>query len=400
MALGLKMTRVRPLKQLAETLLSLDEFVGSAPDLTDVDRAEGHLFAAGLLKWGFDRALVGSDTLRPRFIRFTDPNSKWGLGNPDNMYHVAEIDPAHTYLVRGLRGSCVDLIVEVRTGIGRREDDVHSETLAYIDAQRLKVDPDGSFQIFLGGPPQGDNHLPLPPRATTIFSRQTHGDWLTESSAVLQIEKLGEAPPPVARPSLTEADRSLGRAADLVAALAAFNDKTATQWAASVPVNAFPAPTSKVGEGFFPGQFSSIGQFRLDAPDDALVVSMDQVEADYLGFSIGHLKWYMPLDYHNRQSSLNTAQARRSSDDVYRYVISASDPGVPNWIDTGGLLSGFMFFRCQRLRGEGLPQPRTKLVPVAEASNEFPHDEPRISEEARREALRRRQLAVYRRFGN
>jgi hypothetical protein len=391
-------TQPTPLTMLRETLRVLEDFVASAPDQSEVDRAEGYLFVAGLLKWGMDRAVVGADTQRPRFIRFTDTHSKWGLGNPDNLYLLAEIDPAEQYVIHGQRGTCVDLIIEARTGIGRREDDVHSETLAYIEARNLLVGRDGRFEVRLGGPPQEGNHLPLSERATTIFARQTHGDWMTETPAILHIEKLGPAPPPVPRPSLVEAEAMLGRAASVVLALARFNDKTAAQWAASMTVNAFPEPTTKVGDGFFPGQFSAIGQFHLRDPREALVVTMDPVDADYLGFSIGHLKWYLPLDYHNRQCSMNTAQARPSSDGRFRYVISATDPGIPNWIDTGGVLKGFMFFRGQRLRGAGLPQPRTRLVPIAGVREEFPAEEPGVTPAERREAVRQRQLSVFRRY--
>src|SRR5262249_39770140 len=41
-------------------------------------------------------------------------------------------------------------------------------------------------------------------------------------------------------------------------------------------------------------------------------------------------------DWYNNQASLNEAQAKADSDGVLRVVVSAKDPGVPNWLDTSG----------------------------------------------------------------
>ena len=43
----------------------------------------------------------------------------------------------------------------------------------------------------------------------------------------------------------------------------------------------------------------------------------------------------------NRQSSLNGHQAVLDPDGVFRAVISARDPGVPNWLDTGGVITSY-----------------------------------------------------------
>jgi hypothetical protein len=385
-------------KKLREALEALEADIASEPDITDLDRADGLLLVAGLYKWGIDRAIVGADTQRPRFVRFMDTFSKWGLANPDNLYLVAEVDSAAEYRIVGKRGSCIDMIIEVRTGIGRREDDVHSETLSFIEVSKMRIEADGSFEVRLGGAPGPGNFLVLPPQATTIFCRQTFGDWTSETPATLLIERLGEAPPPAPWPSLEDVARQLDRAGDIVLALGRFNHKTAVQWRASLLVNTFPAPSAKVGDGFFPGQHSAIGQFRLSDPEQALVVSLDAVEARYLGFSLGHLRWHRSFDYHNRQCSLNTQQARLSSDGRYHYIISAKDPGVPNWLDTGGNLEGVMFFRCQGLVGDSLGHPEATLVPLAEVRRALPDDEPRVTEPDRRESLRRRQLGAHQRF--
>jgi hypothetical protein len=41
-------------------------------------------------------------------------------------------------------------------------------------------------------------------------------------------------------------------------------------------------------------------------------------------------------DWYNNHSSLNDSQAKPDRDGVLRVVVSATDPGVPNWLDTAG----------------------------------------------------------------
>jgi hypothetical protein len=47
--------------------------------------------------------------------------------------------------------------------------------------------------------------------------------------------------------------------------------------------------------------------------------------------------------------SLNNGQLQSSADGSYTVVISAHDPGIKNWLDTGGLSEGGMFIRWQAL---------------------------------------------------
>jgi len=45
---------------------------------------------------------------------------------------------------------------------------------------------------------------------------------------------------------------------------------------------------------------------------------------------------YETTDWYNHQGSLNGSQLRVDDDGIIRVVISAKDPGVPNWLDTAG----------------------------------------------------------------
>src|SRR5262249_7121333 len=126
-----------------------------------------------------------------------------------------------------------------------------------------------------------------------------------------------------------------------------------------LPKNGFPAP--RPTQDGLPGQFSALGQFQI-GDDEALVVTLAPTDARYQGFMVGNL-WFESFEYANRQSSLTSAQAELGSDGRYHYVISATDPGVANWLDTEGHQRGLMFLRWQGLGAGFVPaQPGATLV--------------------------------------
>jgi hypothetical protein len=50
-------------------------------------------------------------------------------------------------------------------------------------------------------------------------------------------------------------------------------------------------------------------------------------------------------DWSERKTSINLAQAHIDADGRFRCVVSHRDPGVPNWLDTGGLAEGMLQYR-------------------------------------------------------
>src|SRR3546814_5905585 len=87
------------------------------------------------------------------------------------------------------------------------------------------------------------------------------------------------------------------------------------------------------------GQFYYEGAYQL-APDEALLVEAKVPETCGYWSLILTDDVYETTDWVNNHSSLNDAQARVDKDGLFRAVISAQDPGVPNWLDTAGNASG------------------------------------------------------------
>lgn len=51
------------------------------------------------------------------------------------------------------------------------------------------------------------------------------------------------------------------------------------------------------------------------------------------------------FDFSQRCISLNRKQIQYEDDGSFRIVVSHSDPGSPNWLDTESRMSGVMYWR-------------------------------------------------------
>jgi len=86
--------------------------------------------------------------------------------------------------------------------------------------------------------------------------------------------------------------------------------------------------------------------------------------------------WTISRDYWNQQTSLNNAQALINDDlSTYTVVISKSDPGVANWVSTGGLNQGTISMRFQDLdpnAPDDLPTVTSRVVKLSELEEALP----------------------------
>jgi hypothetical protein len=76
-------------------------------------------------------------------------------------------------------------------------------------------------------------------------------------------------------------------------------------------------------------------------------------------------RYTQTLDYRYRRISLNRTQTTLESDGSFKIVLAASDPGVPNWLDSEGRPSGSVFWRFLLPEGEIAPL-RTRVVKLGD----------------------------------
>jgi hypothetical protein len=107
-------------------------------------------------------------------------------------------------------------------------------------------------------------------------------------------------------------------------------------------------------------------------------------------------RYWQSIDFADRLSSINSAQARLSASGGFVGVISHDDPGTANWLDPGGNLEGTLTVRY--LLADGVPTVGYRTVPRADLDASLPEDVPRVTAAEREQLLTRRRLAVARRY--
>jgi hypothetical protein len=355
------------------------------PPGNDAD-ATGYRHLMVLLALGIDEALRSSDpyepVLRPGNV---DNHLKWGMDCPDALYSGSPIRADAAYRVWGHRGGARFLHFQLMAGITNVGDLV---------AEDLTVHPDGTFELFLSAERQGDNWLPLADGVSSLVIRQFFYDWMEEEPASLQIECLTPRPTRRAAPLSEEV-----RTARQLAALGAFvRDSVAFWWdieemGRAQGINAFRPPVVRSDIGGATDNVTVWGSWDL-ADDEAMVVEFTPPPALYWSLSFGN-QWWETIDYAAHQSSLNGHQAALDDGDV-RAVVAHRDPGVANWIDTGGQRRGAAIVRW--VRAESAPVPTTTVVKFDDLDTVLPASTPRVTAEQRAAAMAARRAGVNKRF--
>ena len=73
-------------------------------------------------------------------------------------------------------------------------------------------------------------------------------------------------------------------------------------------------------------------------------------------------------------------------------MVSLRDPGVPNWLDTGGYLQGAIQGRWNQ--ASSAPQPTLTRVAVEDVRKHLPPDTPVVTPEERDKVLRVRRMGA------
>lgn len=378
----------------AERLIAGAEFAE-----TDADLAEGYDYLAGSIS-AILQLVRAHNKAHPYFVTSTGPYSKMGLDNPDTIYYHAVVEPEATYVVRGKRGSTMDLSFQVLCGEYNAESVPGGDDA--FDDRRLAIAEDGTFELTFGPSVDeraGDpSYFVLPDGATTLAVREVYSAWDTEERGRVDIERVDTVGTAPEEPSLERMKRRYSTAAKMLTSRINTWFNFPKWFYLDEPVNTFTAPRQTPGG--LATQFSSVGHFDLPA-DKAMIVTVPRSEAPYQGFQLGSL-WYISLDYVNHQTSLNSAQAQTDPDGMIRMVISARDPHVANWVETTGRRRGILQFRWQRTDAPIGPElgPVAEVVDFDDVPSKLPYYQQNVIDEqgwaariaARQRAFGRRML--------
>lgn len=311
--------------------------------------------------------------------------------NPDFLYHYCAIRPGGSYRICGYRGS--NLFVYLNQG-----RDFYASTttpgpaLAGLDLDTMEIGEDGYLEILVSpGRPEGytGNWWQLHPEANYLAMRQAAYDWRNEVDARLAIDRL-DAPALPTRPTAAEIGERLAGLSSWIENGTAIWYEHMNEMRRKEIINRLEVYDYS-GVGGFAGQVYLEGIYEL-APDEALILDTEIPERSFYWSFLVTNDQFCTVDFMNRQSSLNPKQIRVDSDGRFRAVISQADPGVPNWLDTGGYDTGMIQGRWNQC--SSAPVPNLTRVKLSELRQHLPADTPVVTPEQRDAALRQRRIGA------
>lgn len=383
------------------------------PDRENLDRLNAAVDAYAMAS-AFQQQLLNSN--KPTVVMQVAPPHSWYgqnveasrilYDNPDTIYRFMGVNGASSYVITGkfadLANLPADTSFSVLTGL-------NGNTSAVLTKDQLVIGDDGTFTITLDKTPANgrQNHLQLTADTTIVATRNTLSDWATQQPMSLEITRVGGPPnslfsqlggfaipgigpavvrsplltalvslvpplpfvPPVLRGAVTAIIMALGVQREAQYMAVATEDPSTGQ---RIEPNVLKNPARNAE--FLATQLQSAGYFQL-ADDEALVITINRAGAGYFVVPVTD-DWTVTKDYWNQQTSLNNVQsvADDAGNTTYTIVVSPSDPGVANWVSTGGLNQGTISIRFQDIDPAvaHLPTVSAQVVPLSALGSVLP----------------------------
>jgi hypothetical protein len=315
--------------------------------------------------------------------------------NPDAVYYYVPVSGTGTYRITGERGNAP--VVGFATGkVMLGTGDPPGPGYNNYDVSNLKLNADSSFEvIFSEKRPAGytGNWLYLHPEAGFIMLRQFSYDWGRERDARVAIERLDRPP---LKPALTAQD--IDR--QMRALFGGYVERLSRQMLGGVNRIRDKGLVNKMGLHDFADLGGNSGEWPQVyfeclydiRPDEALIIETELPQKRHYWNVQVVDGLFNQVEFVYRLSSLNGHQAVIDTDGKFRAVLSLEDPGIHNWLDTGGNLFGCLVGRWYGCSSH--PTPTIKKVPLKEARQHLPASTPAFTAEARNEQLRRRRIGA------
>ena len=294
------------------------------------DRAEGYRHLMNQVACWMTYAVGSNDALNPLLFRHNDLVYRWGGPNIDQNSRRTVISGRHTYRVSGSMGSAEEFALQVKRGEMHTGDAGVDATLW---ASELGLGPGDAFSVTLSSDPADEPTMLISANASLLHIRDYYYQWASAEPAEFVLERTdqtGELPAPL----------TPERVADLLDIAATQVESSIRYWIdyqenlrVETPLNEF-GPPALVAEGVA-GMYYAHCFIRL-APDEALVIDVRPDEAAHWNLQLYNRAWYESLDFANRITHTNEALVTTAADGTAQIVVSATDPGTANWIDTEG----------------------------------------------------------------
>ncbi len=319
------------------------------------------------------------------------PGSRWAGDSPDFIYRTIPIAHGGRYEIMG-RQSCK---VAPTVNYSLMDNNAAAPvTQAILDSLDMEFTGDGSFIITVDGSPADGrkNHLQTKPGADFIMVRDAIGDWQAQSANALEVQRMN----PVAGP---KSDEAMASHLAKIAVDGVYYSFYITQSGNGTAPNQPRPPMSAGAFGGMPTQWGTKANLALEE-DEALIVRSNAAGAQFRNLMLTDA-FHLSIEYWKRSSSLNMDQMAADADGDFTFVVAHRDPGIHNWLDTGGLRRMQFGQRWQAfVRSEAHPDPwmTARLVKFAALDKELPAGVVRIDAIGRHEQLTAREAGYARRF--
>ncbi len=385
---------VEGLRTLPDRMLAkLPEPLRSDPQ---VQQEVGRLILESLASSTLDA--ISGDGDHPAFLPQINQTLNVGQPNADTNYRIARITPGGSYRLRGQRGSLrIASIGQVGPTPGEpgATSAQPGPTKVYDDLNALHADAKGRFDVLLSPsrPPgyKGD-WWQLSPTANKLLLRMVSSNWSQERDPTISIERVDRPLGNTRRPAadLEQRLRRLPGATAFMALLFVDHVEALRQQGYINKLKVLDV--SQIGG--LAGQSYYEGAYDLNDDEALIVEAKVPAKCTYRSLLLTN-GIYETTDWYNNFSSLNDSQAKADKDGVLRIVVSAKDPGVPNWLDTAGYPRGVVQGRWTGC--ESQPVPSVKKVMLTEIRNVLPPGTPIMTPAQRQTQIGERRFALQQR---
>jgi hypothetical protein len=329
---------------------AIDLLLGAQQPGHPVDWGEGARWVTRTACLAQEWVVEYADPMRPTIFKSQGPTRKLMVDNPDVDYWFASLDDRETYRLTGNRGEAAAIGLTIGTDILRGAAG-RTGTLGQYQLDDFALAPNGDFEIVLSKEKCPGNWIALPDGAAQISVRETFHDRTRERPARFAIARTG--------PPLPPADWTPEIAAERIALAARWllfiAHSCVAMWKGfSASVNRI---TGGAGKDHVDKQEDEVrthsasdmaymgGNWRI-GPDQALRITIHPARggARYWGITLVN-PWMESYEYRQRSVCTNDQLAARNADGSWTIVIAQRDPGVPNWLDTGGRSEGYALIR-------------------------------------------------------
>jgi hypothetical protein len=339
-------------------------------------------------------AVLGADQDHPVFLPSLNFYLQVGQPNADTTYRSAAIDGKGSYRLRGEIGS-VRIFRVGLFGPAPNNSWFSLPVPTYYDFKTLHLDAQGHFDVLLSAERPADytgDWWKLEAKTQQLLLRQVASNWATELDPRITIERI-DKPVQRPRPSAGELQKRLETLGDQIehsALLLVNHVETLRKQGFVNKLTVFDVSHmgGLVGQSYYEGAYEI-------KPDEALILEAKVPQGCTYWSIILTNDLFETTDWYNNQSSLNDSQARVDADGVVRYVVSAKDPGVPNWLDTSGYRSGAIQGRWAECSSN--PIPTVRKVDFSQIRASLPSDTPTVTPQDREKNIRERRSQLQQR---